>query len=197
MNFKEKMCMYNFVHSSNCLAGVLICFGLIAPILYLLPPRTAQAQDKCAIELAKADKEYLAGNLESAVNLINTCLSKADLTKGEHTRAYELLGLAYLGQNKREEAKAAIQKLLEVAPNYNPDPNELRPDYIKLVQEVKGPPPAPTPSQPKDKPKSSKKKLLIGGGAAAAGVVAYILLRNGDKSKIDAGFTDPPIRPPR
>jgi len=101
--------------------------------------RSSLAQEKkCALAFAKATEEYDKGNLGEAETLITNCLKIANPTSEEKLQAYELLGLVYLSmQNREEAAKNVIKKLLAINPDYEPNPNDLKPDYVDFVKKVK------------------------------------------------------------
>ncbi len=103
-------------------------------------------------------------------------------------RAYRLLGLAYIAKDYLEDAKTAVQKLLDMVPNYVSDPVQDPPPFTKMVEEVKEqkqtqkrePVPKVTQvTEPEEEKGGSKKWYYIGGGVLAAGVIVGILASGG------------------
>jgi tetratricopeptide (TPR) repeat protein len=117
--------------------GIFIWALSFTSILNPFSAVKVQAQDKCAQELAQAEEMYFAGEFDAAIDLLTGCLNKGGLTAEEQTRVYKLLALVYISKNDPARAKENVQKLLELAPNYQPDPNEDPPELIDMVQQIR------------------------------------------------------------
>ena len=86
-------------------------------------------------ELKKAIAAYNDLEYEKAVKLLNTALKKKLDRKGQ-LEAYRYLGLSYLALNKKDDARAAFRKILEVDASYNL-PSIDSPVAIQLFEEEK------------------------------------------------------------
>lgn len=186
--------------------------GLIVALIFINPLAVgmAQAQDPCETALREAEQNYYAGQFDQAIARVNGCLNKSGLAKEEKIKAYKLLSLICIAQENLEQARSNIRKLLELEPNYAPDPAQDSKEFVELIAKMKEqqprlqpPPPSETPPRQPLPQKSSVKKggsrkwLWIGaGGLAAAGATAAILLGGGNKGEPPPQpFPLPPGRP--
>jgi tetratricopeptide (TPR) repeat protein len=181
-----------------------LIFLLITGLLFSPMPgfvSMAIAQGKCTEVLNDAEKMYNTGRFDEAIESITSCLNKSGITEDEKMRAYRLLGLAYIAKDYLEDAKTAVQKLLDMVPNYQSDPVQDPPPFTKMVEEVKEqkqtkvtePVPRVTQvTEPEEQKGGSKKWYYIGGGVLAAGVLVGILASgSGDGN----GNGPPPAQP--
>jgi len=161
----------------------------------------AQAQDDCQARLTRAETAFTNGRLEETIDLLLNCVYKGKLGKPEEERAIKLLSFSYLAKDYIDQAKSTIRKLLELVPNYEPDPNQDPPDFTKMVQEVKkeitgpGPIEPPVETPPVEK-KKSKTWLIVGGGAVVIGGVAALALGGGGGGVVPPPPTSLPLPPP-
>ena len=119
-------------------------------VAFLLPSTlleaTAQAQTPSVSPLAQAELHYLEGDFDRAVRLLNR-VDKQRLPKEEAVKAYHLLTLSYFHQGNLAGAWAAMASLIQVEPNYRPDPVQAPPSqrfshsYLRLVRRLQGQPP--------------------------------------------------------
>lgn len=169
----------------------------------------ARAQGRYETELSKAEQAYGEGLFDQVIDLVKSCLSKGDLTTAEQAWAYKLLGQVYVSKNEPQPAKVCVQKLLEVAPDYEPNRDQDLQMWIELVEAAKQERqrqiqqqqlPKPPDDKPVDRAEASKKGggkkwlWIGGGGAVVAGTAAYLIFR-GDNTK--QRLPDPPGLPPR
>jgi hypothetical protein len=164
----------------------------------LLAPDLARAQEDCAAKLLKAEAEFINARFDEAIALLTGCLDKNAFASPDRQRAaYRLLGLSYLGKDYIEQAKNAVNKLLDLMPMYKPDPDQDPPAYIRIFEMVKnereqreaGATAEKEPAKEiKPKKGSGAKWLLIGGGVVVAGVGAALALGGGG----GGGTTPPP-----
>jgi hypothetical protein len=174
----------------------LIALLLLLPLLTLSLAAPLQAQDDCTTLLNSAEQKYFAGQFDEAIDGATSCLSRENLSEAEKLRGYRIVSLAYIAKGYQDQAKNAVQKLLELVPNYEPDPDQELPQFINLVKTVKQgiedmrkqqeqPRRAGPESKPPDKKEVSGKKgggtkwILIGGGVVVAGVGAALALGGG------------------
>lgn len=152
------------------------------------PAARLQAQTACATELAEAEQKFFDAHFDEAIAMAGRCLSEKGLPAALQLQAYRVQAMAYQAKDYVQQAKEAIRKLLQLAPNYQPDPVQDPPRFIELVEQVRveeqaaaKKPPAPQ-SPHAGEPEASKKKkggaakwLLLGGGAGVAVIVAAVL----------------------
>lgn len=171
----------------------LALFTLVIPI----PAALAQVVT-CQERLAQAEAQYKVGQFEEVIALLPTCLENEGFDEEERQQAYRLLGLSYLGKDLVNDARGTIQKLLELVPDYQADPEQDPPVFTDLVDDVREemqtePEPEPEP-EPQLEPepiteqptreggRSPLKWLAIGGGALAAAVLGAMLLGGKDNN---------------
>jgi tetratricopeptide (TPR) repeat protein len=178
-----------------------------AALALMLSVSAATAQSPCEKELAEAEAQYQLGRLEEAIASVNHCLNKGEIGSAERERSYLLLGKTHYAKSLLDSARTYLRKLLEVIPNWRPDPENDSPSFQQLAaevirefemaqqartQEVK--PALPQENKPEPKPSSGGKKkwLWISGGAIAAGTAAFLISRGEEKP---VRLPDPPAVP--
>jgi hypothetical protein len=166
-----------------CRAAVL---AVLLVVLGLLPAR-GQDASQCVQEYEQAETAYFDASFDHAIRLLRTCLEEAELESDAQVRFYRLLSFAHIAQDEREQARTAIEQLLRVAPDYAPDPETDRPDYVTLVREVK----ADRPSTQEDDGRRWM-RWVLGGAIVVAGVLAAVLIggRLGDNGELDDDDSD-------
>jgi len=188
-----------------------LMFLLLFDTFFLSP---AQAQGQCEKELAEAEAKYEIGLLDEAIEMALHCLENSALTDAERQRSYWLLGKVYYAKQLLNDAKEYLRKLLEMIPNWRPDPENDSPAFQALAEEVIKEVGAEKQKQPQQaapaeqelvmpvdtstrvrpfKKSGSKKWLWIGGGAVAAGTTAAFILFRGDEKPLR--LPDPPALP--
>ena len=93
----------------------------------------AQNQSNCEKLVKDAEVFYKDGLFEQAIELLTECLNKDNISKDIKMEAYRLLGLTYLAIDYRNEARTAINKLLDLVPNYKIDPKDP-PPLVTLIE---------------------------------------------------------------
>lgn len=111
--------------------------ALLAMLLVLLVPTAAAQSDDCAREIQQAEDAYFAADFDRAVQLLRTCLDEAALSDTATVRVYRWLAFAHLGRGASDDARLAVESLLDVAPAFTPDPTQDRPDFVALVEDVR------------------------------------------------------------
>jgi hypothetical protein len=197
------------------LVAFLVLATSLISILDVVAPLAAQPQDKCGDILKQAESKYEEGLLDETIALVNRCLDQKGLSLEESENAYKLLGKAYHAKGLLVQSKENLKKLLELIPNWRPNPDLETPSFVQLAEEVikemeaqkPQPQPQPEPTQPPKKeeekpaaPAQPRKKggstkwFLIGGGAVAAGVA--VALAGGGGGGGGAGGNRLPDPPP-
>ena len=97
---------------------------------------SAQTNEDCDSILVLAEGQYRLGYWNNAINLIQQCLQKQDISNIGKEKAYRLLGLIYIATELEKEAKEAIKNLLILAPNYQINSDEDPPQFQKLIQGI-------------------------------------------------------------
>ena len=173
------------------------------------------AQEKCETALADAERHFNDGRLDEVMKILESCLAEG-LKNEDKSKAYRLLSLTYMAKDYLEQAKQSIRKLLELVPNWQPDPDQDPPPFTHLVEEVrkemdeaqKAAAPQKPVEQPQEKPtemekpqeepvmiptepqkRGSKKFLWIGLGAAVLGGGIFAFAGGGGGN----GGTIPPV----
>lgn len=174
----------------------LFLLVLLAPV-FISPGSQAIAQEVCARELADAQEHYTFGRFDQAIQVLNRCLGKQNVSAIEQRQAHRLISLSYIGQDDMEQARASVRDLLRVAPDYEPDRDQDPPPFVDLVKAVKQEmrqAPVRNDAPPRieeEKGGGIGKWLLIGGGVVLAGAAAVLLTSGGD----DGGDGDGPPQP--
>jgi hypothetical protein len=102
-------------------------------LAFLAVPVAAQ---NCDTALDDAAEQYRAGYFDEAIGLLTDCLEQNAFDAEERRRVYRLLGLSYIGKDREQDARAAVRALLEVAPDYQPDPAVDPPPFVQMVEEM-------------------------------------------------------------
>ncbi|HEX9652801.1 MAG TPA: hypothetical protein VGA99_03745 [bacterium] len=205
--------------SAKLIVPFLIAALILAPILDTIETVWAMAQDKCGDILKEAEGKYQEGLLDETISLVNRCLDQKGLSLEESEDAYKLLGKAYHAKGLLSQSKDNLRKLLELIPNWRPNPDLETPSFVRLAEEVikemeqqEPQPPVSQPTKPEEpkpeEPKSrepaqprkkggGKKWLFIGGGGAVvAGLVFALAGGGGGGGAVGERLPDPPVLPP-
>ena len=111
-------------------------------ISFLLPLHVLQAQDvtpeSCSDGLTEARNQLFLGDFDQATSLLQPCIeANAYQNTEDLVQAYELLANVYIAINNEPLAREAITRLLEASPDYEPDPDQSRTDYVLLIDEMR------------------------------------------------------------
>ena len=204
------------MNRTNRRAGAVVRALLGLSILVAVLPGAALAQEEvdCETVLVQAEEQYNVGQFDVVIGRINACLEQGAIPEEDLPKAHRMLSHCYLGKQLADQAREAIRKLLELAPNYQPDPIQDLPAFTELIEEMKaemdteedppqlvvrqdppetereGAPPVVVPT--KQKRSGGTRWLVIGGAAVAAGVLAAVLAGGGGGGNGDG----PPNTPP-
>lgn len=111
-----------------CLALVLMLFGSFSTMLY--------GQSACEEALRLATEEYDQGLFERATFRLQECMDRSAFSEEQQKEAYLLLGKIYYANLQIEDAKKSVRMLLSENPAYELDPEEHKPGFIDLYEEV-------------------------------------------------------------
>ena len=93
-----------------------------------------QAQS-CPNVLSNAETRYNNGDFDHVIESLSDCLDRNAFNNNERREAYRLIGLSYIGKDREAEARQAVRHLLDVAPNYQPNPELDPPPFTRIVNE--------------------------------------------------------------
>ena len=166
--------------------GVMICFLVFTLISHSLFVSPAWPQEKCEAALAEAKSMYDAGRFAQAILRLTVC-PPDQMSQEERLSAYRLLAICYLNEDYRDEARAAIRKIFDLRPQYEPDVQDPQP-YRDLAVEVK----ASLPKPLREKLFGGVKKWLwLGGGASGT----FFAVRSFGKKTVEPDLPEPPVLP--
>jgi len=128
--------MLLFMH--NMLSKQILSIAMFAILLFSfqLLPKCTWAQKKCETAIAHAEKQYQTGQFDEVVIILERCLREGLKTEYK-IKAYRLLGLTYLAKDSPLQAKQSIKKLLQLMPDWQPDPVYDHPLFIRMVEEIR------------------------------------------------------------
>lgn len=120
----------------------LMCKSIASLFLLLIcmaaPVKQSQAQNSsCDKEITEANDLYALGQFDQTIIIVDQCLARQGIPEEERRAAYRLKGLSYIGKGLEGDAKASVRRLLDLVPNYTPDPILDPPDFVSLIDEVK------------------------------------------------------------
>ena len=184
-----------------------VLLGLLlvqSPVLAFLP-----VQDDAWEKIQQAERLFDQGKIDDAINILELLLDQPGLTTEHKQKAYELLAANYLAKMYEERADRAIRKLLELVPNYRPDPRYYSQAFIGRVEAIRKElaaaqpptetaPPVTEAAQPlKEEEKESfigSTVFWVGAGVLVAGAVTVIAVSggNGAASQTQAQPLPPP-----
>ena len=107
---------------------------LVLLALFCTSPALAQ---NCSRAVSQAQSSYQSGDFDGAIARLTRCLDAGRLEGEQRRQAYRLIGLSYIGKDREAEARQAVARLLDVAPNYQPDPNLDPPPFVRMVEDVR------------------------------------------------------------
>ncbi len=97
----------------------------------------AQTPENCKQELRQATSLFQATKYDSALYLINRCLSERQPESSEKAEAYKLLGKVKVALDDARGAKAAFREMLSLQPFMGLDSKQETPETIKIFNEVR------------------------------------------------------------
>ncbi len=188
---------------------LLVCSMVIMPVQFVVPPVFGQTQTDWDKKIDEAEQIFYSGQFSKAESILKEGLQSGQLTKEQKTRAYRILGLSYLSRELESQAKDAIKNLLEIVPDYQPNPDQDPPQFIKMVEDVKQQESATankkTTTQQKpdelhkivqeEKQKGNNKTWYYVAGGALVAVVAVILLSGSGGGSNPSNLPNPPSLP--
>lgn len=121
--------------ANNILIGYLLIALILIPISGKFGSLSAQSMNVCEEKLKLAQNKYDTGRFDEVIEIVTECLNNENLSQESKKKAYRLLGLTYVAKDYLAEAKTAVSKLLDIVPNYKPDPEQDPPTYVNIISE--------------------------------------------------------------
>ena len=158
----------------------------------------AESSQSCTKILNKAEEFYYNAKFDNAIELIRQCIKDPNLTKENRLRAYRILTRIFLAKNEKDKAEKVARKILKIDPAYKPTIEKEKPDYIKLISDLKAEqtPKKTVTQKPAEVKTNSKKWYWIGAGAVVVlGTTAIILSSGGNNNNQNNTLPEPPQFP--
>lgn len=161
-----------FIKALLLTALLAVCFNL-------------QAQD-CDNALEDALESFGQQRYNLIIALLTDCPPGQMLDKTQKIIAYDLLAQAYFVNSQVDSAKVALNNLLDLQPEYAPQPPQYSEEFIRTVDEVRD-------ESAREEAKSLfRNKWFWIGGAAASSVAAFLIFSKGGEPALLPEAPDPP-----
>ncbi|MDI6766285.1 MAG: hypothetical protein QME52_05625 [Bacteroidota bacterium] len=129
--------MYKWKFKRSGIGAIIVWTLVVVLMLHPVAGAVAQTKGGCEEILKEAEKKFYDGFFDEAIDLLNQCLVEKEISIQERAKTHELLAKTYLGKDYIDQAKGAIQKLLELVPTYSANPERDTPTFVDLVQQVR------------------------------------------------------------
>lgn len=137
--FKYHVCYFTAIKRNSMFVRPYFSI-LIFPVIFFQNSghRTfAQTQTNCEQELRQATSLFQTAKYDSALSLLNLCLSERQPVQLETAEAYKLLGKVKVALDDARGAKAAFREALFLQPFMELDSKQETPETVKLFNEVR------------------------------------------------------------
>lgn len=104
-------------------------------LLALALSATPALAQNCSRAISQAQSSYQSGDFDGTIDRLTRCLDAGSFSSSERQQAYRLIGLSYIGKDREADAREAVARLLEVSPNYQPDPAIDPPPFVRMVND--------------------------------------------------------------
>ena len=197
--------------------GIPRLIWLLAGLLLVQSPVFAflGMQDDAWQKIQRAERLFDEGKIDDSIDILELLLDQPGLTIEQKQKAYELLAANYLAKMYEERADRALRKLLELVPNYRPDPRYYSQAFIDRVETIRkeiaaaqppvqtAEPPEETAQPPKEAGQAVEEEkepfvgstlFWVGAGVLVAGAVTVLAVSggNGAASPAQAQALPPP-----
>lgn len=185
--------MYKWKFKRSGIGAIIVWTLVAALVIYPISGALAQTTRACDEKLKEAEKKFYDGFFDEAIDLLNQCLAEKEISTQERAKAHELFAKTYLGKDYIDQAKSAIQKLLELVPTYSANPERDTPTFVDLVQQVK----SEKGEEKKEEGRPCYKNtwVWIGVGVVVVGIVLIAVLSGGEDDEKPKPLPDPPVLP--
>ena len=197
---------------------------LVSSIVLFIPLQSYAQERSCEEVLVEANEMYSRGAFDETIALLDLCIENSGVSDAQRKTAFRLKGLSFIGKGLEVDARESIRRLIQLVPNYEPDPVMDPPNFVQLIAEVKqeidaelnaagppseeatpvvdesavleAPPPATVTSGTTKRKKKGSTKWIIGGlGVVAAGGLVAVLASGGGGSSGSGTIAEPPALP--
>ncbi|MEA2238060.1 MAG: outer rane receptor for ferrienterochelin and colicin [Thermoanaerobaculia bacterium] len=110
-------------------------FSLFAAVAVLLIAHGASAQNTCTEALAQAQKSYDTGDFAQTASLLRQECGRARLSRTVATQVQSLLARALMYDERQDEARKEVSKLLRLEPSFDDSADSAR--FAALLAEVR------------------------------------------------------------
>ncbi len=126
------------VMKKNLITWYFLWPCIIMSITLLNVPHSAYAIEKFEYYIYKAGKKYENTRFLEMFDILDTILSHAYFSKAKKVQAYRLKALGHIDNDEEDKAKASIENILDLDPNYQvnvlKDPKIFR-DLFAMVKD--------------------------------------------------------------
>ncbi|HBS88364.1 MAG: hypothetical protein A2W91_17395 [Bacteroidetes bacterium GWF2_38_335] len=109
---------------------------LIIAFLFIGFAGALHSQQNCAVILKEAEKMFDNGVIENVPALLDECL-KNGFSKDEKIRAYRLIIISYLFDDKKDKAEEYMLKMLKLEPEYEINQSVDPSEFISLLDKYR------------------------------------------------------------
>ncbi len=115
---------------------IVLLSGIILA-LFFTPQGASSSSSECnEVSLGEAKKKFETGNFDEVINLILPCLENG-FNQNEKEQAYKLLALTYIALDSTASATNAVNSLLRLNPEYQPNYVDDPAKFISIVNSLK------------------------------------------------------------
>ena len=144
-----------------------------------------QAQE-CETALEDALENFDQQRYNQLIGLLTDCPPERFLERTRKIVAYELLARAYFARTQLDSARASLNHLLDLQPNYAPQPPQYSEEFIKTVDDVKN-------ERARSETRSIfRNKWFWMGGVAVSSVTAFLIFNKKEGPALLPEAPDPP-----
>lgn len=95
------------------------------------------AQSKIEIRINQARTHYTSARFDDAITSLSTLSKQKDLTENQQISIYQLLGFAMVAKGYYDRAKEMVEKIVELDPSIQFNPENVPPKLMRIFYEVK------------------------------------------------------------
>jgi hypothetical protein len=160
---------------------------LIALLSISLTPQLL-AQD-CEAALEDALESLIEQDYDRIIVLLTECPPDRLLEPSQKIMAYRLLSLAYFVTDEEDSSRVAMNSLLDLEPDFDPQPPQYSEQYIGMLEDVR------TSRMVSDRKRGLfRSKWFWIGGAAVTATTVYLIVGGKEETPAER-LPDPPSFP--
>ena len=176
--FRSKNRMSGYVYAQWGMVSiiVLLFIGLVSPL---------NAQD-CEAALEDALESLIEQDYEQIIVLLTDCPPDRLIEPSQKIMAYKLLSLAYFVTDQEDASRVAMNSLLDLEPDFNPQPPQYSRQFIGLLEDVRD------SRTVTEKRSILRSKWFWIGGAAVTATTVFLLAGGKKEADMLPEAPDPP-----